>query len=304
MAEAVVPPPRVDRLAGRPYRDGPPAGHRPDRAPLDPLAAGETGDRDPGDLRPGRARGRGDRRRRASLPSAAAPPSHGRARPPRRRGLGRGERRHAELAGPPASDERHVVSAREGHQLLTWPKPGGQLGPSAAVRLRFSEPVSALLHGRMPSFSRPWPGAGGSRRHTIEFAPRGYGFGIDTPVRLKLPLPVRPAPAGKATRTIAWPTPAGSELRLEELLALLGYLPLRWTATKEDADGRSRARSGRRSTARPAGSSGATRTRRPRSSISGTRASTTMIVRGAVMAFQNEHGLTVDGFAGGTSGRR
>ena len=184
-------------------------------------------------------------------------------------------------------------------QLLTWPKPGGQLGPSAAVRLRFSEPVSTLLHGRTPSLQ---PAVAGRWRavdsHTIEFAPRGYGFGIDTPVRLKLPVQVRPAPAGKATRTIAWRTPAGSELRLEELLALLGYLPLRWTATTEDAE---RTVAGQISAAvdAPAGRFEWRYPNTPAPLVHLWHEGVyTMIVRGAVMAFQNEHGLTVDGFAG------
>jgi hypothetical protein len=184
-------------------------------------------------------------------------------------------------------------------KLLAWPAPGGRLGSSMPIRLRFSEPVNKLLHGRTPALQPAVPGRWRSiDSHTLVFAPRGYGFGLDTRVRLKLPVAVEPAPAGSATRRIAWETPAGSELRLEELLALLQYLPLRWTADDADA-ARTVASQIRAALDPPAGAFEWRYPNTPRSLVElWHEGQYSVVVRGAVMAFQDEHGLTVDGFAG------
>jgi peptidoglycan hydrolase-like protein with peptidoglycan-binding domain len=184
-------------------------------------------------------------------------------------------------------------------RVLTWPAPGGQLGHGRRIRLRFSQPLGSLLHGRRPAVQPAVPGRWRTvDTHTLEFTPRGYGFGLDTKVRLNLPVAVEPVRAGKATRTIAWQTPVGSELRLEELLALLQYLPLRWTADSADAP-RTVARQLRAAADPPAGRF---EWRFPDTPAPLRRlwheGVFTEVVRGAVMAFQNEHGLTVDGFAG------
>jgi hypothetical protein len=188
----------------------------------------------------------------------------------------------------------------KGAMLLASPKSGSQLGPTTPLRLRFSEPVARVLHGRMPSLEPSTPGRW--RRvdaHTVEFVPRGYGFGLDGHVQLKLPVHVeRIGAARRPTRTITWATPVASELRLEELLALLRYLPLRWTATRTDA-------------ARTVSSQLAAAVHPPTGRFTWRYPNTptplvdlwhpgryNAIVRGAVMAFENEHGLTVDAFAG------
>jgi peptidoglycan hydrolase-like protein with peptidoglycan-binding domain len=184
-------------------------------------------------------------------------------------------------------------------RVLTSPKPGSELGTSAPLRLRFSDPVATILQGHLPIL-RPKT-AGAWRRadeHTLEFVPRGYGFGLDTRLRLRLPGEVRIGGQRQPTKTITWMTPVPSELRLEELLALLRYLPLRWTADVSDAP--------------------RTIDRQLEAAVDPPRGRFTwrypnippeldrlwqpgrynVIVRGAIMAFQNEHGLTVDGFAG------
>ncbi len=184
--------------------------------------------------------------------------------------------------------------------LLASPGPGAQLAARTHLRLRFSRPVAELLHGQTPALS---PKVAGRWRttdaHTLEFRPRGYGFGLGGRVKLSLPAPVkRIGAAGKPTRTITWTTAEASEVRLEQLLALLRYLPLRWTAHDADAP---RTLSGQLAAALdpPAGRY---RWRYPDIPPELVRLwqpdRYNAIVRGAVMAFQNEHQLTVDGFAG------
>jgi hypothetical protein len=183
--------------------------------------------------------------------------------------------------------------------VLTSPTSGAQLASSDALQLRFSDPVGDLLHGQTPSFDPPVPGRWRTvDAHTLEFRPRGYGFGLDARVRLRFPVAVAVGGARTATRAIAWKTPVASELRLEEMLALLRYLPLRWTADQADAP---RTLAGQVAAAvdPPTGRF----TWRypnipPELAHLWQPGRYTMIVRGAVMAFQNEHHLTVDGFAG------
>ena len=160
--------------------------------------------------------------------------------------------------------------------------------------------VSRLLHGRLPALLPPV--TGGWRvvdAHELVFTPRGYGFGLDAPVRLKLPVPLeRIGAASGPTRTIAWRTPEGSPLRLQQLLALQGYLPLRWTAAKTGAAPTIRSEVA----AALDPPSGSFRWRYPntprelRALWSAGRPSE--ITRGAVMMFEDSHGLAVDGFAG------
>jgi L,D-transpeptidase catalytic domain len=184
--------------------------------------------------------------------------------------------------------------------LLTWPKPGSRLRPNEPLRLRFSEPLPSVLHGRTPSLEPRAPGRWLTEdAHTLVFVPRGYGFGLDGRVQVGLPVPVAWIGAARGpARTIAWTTPVASELRLEELLALLRYLPLRWTATKADA-ARTISSQIRAAVHPPAGRFAWRYPNTPASLVElwhPGRYNT--IVRGAIMTFENEHDLTVDGLAG------
>jgi len=227
-------------------------------------------------------------------------------RPARTVDLGRlGRTGSVDVAAVPWSWERlpHPATVTwfprgSGPTVLASPAPGGEVSSSGPLRLRFSEPVAAL-NGRLPTFKPSVPGRWRtSDAHTLEFVPRGYGYGLDTHVRLRLPVPLHVGAAPRATRTVAWKTPVASELRLEELLALLRYLPLRWTADVADAP---RTVSGQLEAATDP-PRGRFTWRYPNIPPELSRlwqpGRYNVIVRGAIMAFQNEHGLTVDGFAG------
>ena len=184
--------------------------------------------------------------------------------------------------------------------LLASPKPGGELGPVTPLRLRFSTPVARVLRGKMPTVQ---PAAAGRWRapdaHTLEFRPRGLGFGLDGRVKVRLPVPVRRIGGARMpTSTIVWATPQTSELRLEQLFALLRYLPLTWTATTADAP-RTIAGQYAAAVAPPAGTFTWRYPNTPPELVHLWQPGHyTAIVRGAVMAFQNEHHLTVDGYPG------
>jgi hypothetical protein len=68
--------------------------------------------------------------------------------------------------------------------------------------------------------------------HTIVFKPSGYGYGLGTSVSAQLPSGVQVVSEnGQTTTKASWTVPQGSSLRLNEILAQLGYLPYRWKAT-------------------------------------------------------------------------
>jgi hypothetical protein len=183
--------------------------------------------------------------------------------------------------------------------VLASPAPGRELAANAPLRLRFSDPVAKTLGRGLPALDQATPGRW--RRvdaHTLEFRPKGYGFGLDSHVKLQLPVAVAVGGSHRPTRALTWTTPQASELRLEELLALLRYLPLQWRADVADAP---RTTAGQLAAAvdPPRGRFAWRYPNVPRELARLWKPGTyNVIVRGAIMAFQNEHGLTVDGFAG------
>jgi hypothetical protein len=183
--------------------------------------------------------------------------------------------------------------------VLPSTAPGKELAATVPLRLRFSDPVAKTLGRRLPALDPPTPGRW--RRtdaHTLEFRPRGYGFGLDSHVKLKLPIAVAVGGSRHPTRTLSWTTSQASELRLEELLALLRYLPLQWRADVSDAPRTMAAQLA--AAAEPPQGRFAWRYPNvpPELARLWQPGTYNVIVRGAIMAFQNEHGLTVDGFAG------
>ena len=192
---------------------------------------------------------------------------------------------------------------------VTTPAPGGRLGPLSPLRVTFSKPLSALGSAR-PAFATPVSGSW--RRaddHTLVFTPSGTGFGLGASVRLTLPAGAAlvgasggATPASSAAATVpaaSWTVPPGSTLRLHELLAQLGYLPLSW-----------RAASGAKPVAPDDGAQLAAAVDPPKGSFSWrwslpsqltsqwSPTTQSAITRGALMAFQSNRGLSTDGIAG------
>src|SRR5207253_9484465 len=122
---------------------------------------------------------------------------------------------------------------------------------------------------------------------------------LDTPVRLTLPTRVEQVGnAPRPAKTIAWTTRYATELRLQQLLAQLGYLPVGWTPASGDS-----ALTMRRQLAAaldpPAGRfEWRYPNVPPELRALWNQGQPNQIVRGAIMTFQDTHGLTVDGFAG------
>ncbi len=185
---------------------------------------------------------------------------------------------------------------------VVTPQPGTPISPATPISVTFSRPVSAVLGRARP---RLQPAAAGSWHtldsHTIVFRPAGYGFGLDTPVALVLPHTVRliGGQVAGAASVASWTVPPGSNLRAQQLLAQLGYLPLNFTPASPVAT--TPAAQERAAVDPPPG-----RFTWRYPNIPGSLAglwqpgAPSVVMRGAVMAFENAHELETDGVVGPT----
>jgi hypothetical protein len=213
------------------------------------------------------------------------------------------------IAGAPRSWERLSKP-----QSVTWfpasgspsvaasPAPGADVSPATPLRLTFSKPVHDVIGSSMPTLS---PSASGSWHqvdsHTLLFRPSGYGAGLSTSLEAELPKQVDLIESDgslHSTDSIEWNIPPGSTLRLQQLLAEAGYLPVEWKpsgarvahtpaaelrAAVEPPKGHFHWRYGNvPSGLREAWSAGDSNT----------------VTEGAVMAFESAHEMEIDGEAG------
>jgi L,D-transpeptidase catalytic domain len=171
--------------------------------------------------------------------------------------------------------------------VVSEPVVGSRVSPTSTLTLTFAQPVSAVLGSRLP---RLVPAVSGHWKqvdsHTLTFRPAGLGFGLGGTVQVRLP-----------RQSLLWRVAAGSTLRLQELLARLGYLPVNWRSA-------SAAPSTRASEVAAAVSAphGTFSWRYPNTPSSLTTlwkpGSWNVVTQGAVMRFEQEHGLATDGVAG------
>jgi L,D-transpeptidase catalytic domain len=182
------------------------------------------------------------------------------------------------------------------------PAAGSQIAPASPIRLIFSEPVADALGDAKPRLVPATPGSWSQPDdHTLLFSPSGFGARFDSALRLDLPRTVAiTTSAGNvhAARRIEWTVPPGSTLRLHQLLAQAGYLPLTWTRA-----GAPVARTPRAEVqAAVSPLKGTFRWRYPNTPPElralWSEDNPNQITRGAVMMFQDTHGLDVDALPG------
>jgi L,D-transpeptidase-like protein len=186
--------------------------------------------------------------------------------------------------------------------VVSSPAPGAQLTPGAPIRLVFSKPLSAVVGSARPQLVPRTRGRWHQPdSHTLVFTPAGLGPALAANLHVRLP---RAVALGTATerlriaRQIEWTVPPGSLLRLQQLLAQAGYLPVDWQPAGPPV-------------ARTPGAELQAAVDPPKGHFSWRYANTphelralwsvgqaNEITRGAVMMFEDEHGLAVDGLAG------
>jgi L,D-transpeptidase catalytic domain len=186
-------------------------------------------------------------------------------------------------------------------QLLVSPRPGVSLGPGQRLKLTFSKTVAAVLGNDMPTVT---PATAGRwtlvDAHTISFRPGGLGFPLGSKPSVSLPRAVHVVGAvgSSLTRTLAWEVPLGSTLRLQQLLAQLGYLPVDWQSTG-DAPAPTQREQLAAAVAPPPGRFTWRYPNTPTELVEQWQAGEwNSITRGAVMMFQDEHNLAVDAIPG------
>jgi peptidoglycan hydrolase-like protein with peptidoglycan-binding domain len=187
--------------------------------------------------------------------------------------------------------------------VLVSPGPHTHASPLSPIRLTFSTPVSSALGGDRPTLAPSVPGRWETPdSHTLVFRPTGTGAPFDSQLTVHLPSTLTAAgPTGANMRTTS-SLPIGIApakfLRLQQLLAVEGYLPLDWTAANTDVPQTMR-RQVAAAVSPPAGRFHWTYSNTPHELQSLWKTGTpNEITRGAVMMFQHDHELAVDGIAG------
>ncbi len=187
--------------------------------------------------------------------------------------------------------------------LIASPAPGSSLSPAASITLTFSKPVATVLGSSLPTVS---PAAAGSWRqtdsHTLVYTPAGVGEPLGSSLAVTLPRSVAvTGPSGSLTapsRELYWTIPLGSTLRLQQLLAQEGYLPVRWTPAGA-AVPQTTAAQAQAAISPPAGAFSWRYPNTPAQLEALWKPGrANAITRGAVMRFEQTHGLAVDGLAG------
>jgi hypothetical protein len=185
--------------------------------------------------------------------------------------------------------------------LISSPQPGARITPVTPLRLTFSQPVADVLGSARPILSPPTRGRWRDvDSHTLLFVPAAPGlpFASELHLSVEQAVAVRSGHTVRATRRIGWTVPAGSTLRLQQLLAEAGYLPLDWTAASGAVPRTPLSEEAAAITA-PAGSFHWRYGNIPPELRSlWAPGLTTEMTRGAVMMFEHDHGLAADGLAG------
>jgi peptidoglycan hydrolase-like protein with peptidoglycan-binding domain len=179
---------------------------------------------------------------------------------------------------------------------VAYPPPGSTIGPSTPITLTFSKPVEQALGSSRPPVLPITPGVwhpAGS--HSIVFRPEGYGYGLGAKINIPLPGGVQLAGAANPS-TGTWTVPGGSPLRLQQLLANLGYLPLQFNGPHVAASPVAQEAA---AISPPHGSFTWRWGNVPSALRSMWQPGTSgEMTKGAVMAFENDHNLTADGEPG------
>jgi hypothetical protein len=187
--------------------------------------------------------------------------------------------------------------------MVSLPAAGTRISPATHIHLTFSKPVGEVLGSSRPRLSPSTPGSWQeTNSHTLVFVPLGAGAALGSQLHVQLPRAVAvTAGTGNGLRTtsqIEWTVPPGSTLRLQQLLAEAGYLPVDWQP-RGPAVARTPGAQAQAAVEPPSGSFGWRYSNTPHQlQAMWTPGQANVITKGAVMKFENENEITVDGLAG------
>ena len=204
-----------------------------------------------------------------------------------------------------AAGQPHTVAARPLRVISVSPasRSAGVNGASP-VSIVFSTALAAdsPLPRLSPQIAGHWQRSSGN---TLEFVPR-RAFAQQTEVRLRIPAGpsgLRSAAGGLLAKPVSahFRTGTFSTLRLQQLLAQLGYLPLTWAPVGSSDPAASDANAQLSAAYSPPLGTFTWQHGYPKALRAFWRlGAPSLIVTGAVMAFESDHGMTMDGMAGPT----
>ena len=183
-------------------------------------------------------------------------------------------------------------------QVSCSPAIGSSISPSQQLTLTFSKPVADIVG---TDYSKLSTSAQGTWQriddYTLSFQPSDMGFSMGQTATVILPQAVGVGEKSQ-TNTLRWTVKRGSTTRLEQLLAQLGYLPLGWQPSGASVASTMQAQLDA-ATSAPDGQFSWTYANTPLELKSLWKVgASNQILRGAIMAFENTHGLDADGTAG------
>lgn len=185
--------------------------------------------------------------------------------------------------------------------IAASPTAGTTISASTPLELTFSKKVKKVLGGEEPKLDPEVDGKWSHpNAHTLKFTPKGFGVPLATELKVELPEAVDIVQSdGSVSKssTVGWEVPAGSEMRLQQLLAGLDYLP--WKFTGEEVAKTPEAQVAAATTETPKGHFAPRWGNTPEGLKElWTPGEANVLVEGALMSFQERNGLEVDGVAG------
>jgi lipoprotein-anchoring transpeptidase ErfK/SrfK/peptidoglycan hydrolase-like protein with peptidoglycan-binding domain len=184
--------------------------------------------------------------------------------------------------------------------IAATPIAGSTISASTPIEITFSKPVKKILGSEKPKLSPEVDGKWSQPNpHTLRFVPSGFGVPLAADLKVELPEEMEIVQADGSTKNsseVEWEVPAGSEARLQQMLAELGYLPYKFTG--EVVDKTPEAQVAAATTETPKGHF----TPRWGNTPSGLKelwqGEKEILIEGALMSYQERNGLEVDGVAG------
>ena len=182
---------------------------------------------------------------------------------------------------------------------IASPAPGAKLTPQSPITLTFNKPVAKALSGAMPTVSPADSGTWAKvNSHTIRFEPSGYGYGLGAKVQVNLPSGIHLI-GGTGDPVGTWSVPSGSTARLQQLLSMLGYLPLNFKYASGTSVADTMEAEEQAAVTAPTGSFSWRYPDTPSALQSQWQAGTYgELTKAAVMAFESNNDMTADGIAG------
>jgi peptidoglycan hydrolase-like protein with peptidoglycan-binding domain len=213
---------------------------------------------------------------------------------------------HAASAGTLAVAATIRTWEKSSTSLISWfpagsataatasPAPGTKILPSTPIYLTFSKPLSQALGSGRPPVNPTTAGTWHTvNAHTIVFRPTGYGYGLGANVTVGLPSGVHLI-GGRPT----WTVPPGSTVRLQQMLSLLGYLPVQFNYAGSGVPLTPQAQE--QAAVNPPKGKFSMRYPNTPSALQSmwSPGSSGVMTQGAIMAFENDNDMTADGVAG------